>query len=417
MRSRSYKKSSNGSVGSLTEGTAPNCSKLSRNSASRSSGSAFSSRMRSRPSAAQRERVFVGGRTLSNAEQANKRFQFIRKRNGDARQSRRQRVSGKARLIMLGARARHLFRLKVEPRVILPHDALQFREFPDHLREQIGFGELRRARSVRLIRADARGDGAGNRFDSLDALPLRTELAVIHNRIQLRRAFCEQQLPVLLEEELRIGQTRAYHALVACNDLFGRWRIQIGHEQEMRLQCAARIAQREIFLCVCIVRIRHSGGSDRKAASNRPAYTAGHSTSAVTSSSSASGISTCASPACLSNCARIAARRACRSTCTCPMSRSVSTSASACGISISPFDKKRWPSVVRPALKPTAVTGTIRSPCSAISRCAGRKKCTLSRAHFPITLQLCRFALAVLLILSSRSLLVATRLENALARG
>ena len=38
--------------------------------------------------------------------------------------------------------------------------------------------------------------------------------------------------------------------------------------------------------------------------------------------------------------------------------------------------RKRWPSVMRPAARPSAVTGTTSAPCSARSRCAGRTNST-----------------------------------------
>lgn len=149
---------------------------------------------------------------------------------------------------MLRARERDFFRLAVVARVVGAHRALQLGEFADHVGEQVGLRKTRGAARERGIDADHRGDFARERFETLHAFERGAELVVIDHVCKQRHALFEALLLVLREEELRICETRTHHALVAFDNLGGRLRIDIGHDQETRAQLAVLVREREILL-------------------------------------------------------------------------------------------------------------------------------------------------------------------------
>ena len=156
------------------------------------------------------------------------------------------------------------------------------------------------------------------------------------------------------------------------------------------------------FWFVRIVRIRHSCGTCRNSLSNCPTYTAGHSTSAQTSSSSAptAGSVPSDAPSALalaSSIASMRARRASKSGITRPFCSSRRTYSCGSETDSTPAPWKRCPKVVRPDSSPSSVAGTTSSPCSTISRCAGRTKLTLvapSASWYSMTLGIGSFAIA-----------------------
>ena len=132
----------------------------------------------------------------------------------------------------------------VVARVVAAHRALQFREFADHVGDQIGLGEPRGRVGLAPLRrcaAIARAIPRARR-----ARPA-AELVVIDHLGEPRHAIGERLLAVLVEEELRVGQARAHHALVAFDD-----GARVGRAMLLttRNPCSAcpRRRQREILL-------------------------------------------------------------------------------------------------------------------------------------------------------------------------
>ena len=86
----------------------------------RSSGSAFSNRMRSTPSAcaAQGERILVAGGTEADAEDADQGVELVGERHRRRDVVPGQRVVGEARLVVRLDGLRHRLRLAVVPGVV-----------------------------------------------------------------------------------------------------------------------------------------------------------------------------------------------------------------------------------------------------------------------------------------------------------
>jgi hypothetical protein len=102
---------------------------------------------------------------------------------------------------------------------------------------------------LRFVRLQQARDGSGQRGNALDALQLRAQLVVIDHVGQFADARFQLLLAILIEEEARIGQARAYHALVALNDVMRIGHLHVGHDEEFVAQLAGSgIQQREVFL-------------------------------------------------------------------------------------------------------------------------------------------------------------------------
>ncbi len=134
--------------------------------------------------------------------------------------------------------------------VVTPHDALQFGKLADHVGQQIGLGQQRGALGLldRKGRRNLPGNAPCERLHPPHALALRAQLGVIDHFVEAGHAVFEALLAVLLEEELRIGQARAHHALVAFDDRAGIGRRDIADDQETVGELARRVEQRKVFL-------------------------------------------------------------------------------------------------------------------------------------------------------------------------
>ena len=87
-------------------------------------------------------------------------------------------------MILTGARDRFVLALRLG--VVFSHQALQLGEFADHVGEQVGLGESRRAASLLHVGADLRRQLDREALDARDALGLRAELFVKHDVLELR---------------------------------------------------------------------------------------------------------------------------------------------------------------------------------------------------------------------------------------
>ena len=98
------------------------------------------------------------------------------------------------------------------------------------------------------IGADPGGDLARQPTQAFDTLALRPELVVIDDGGEALDARRQRGLAVLIEEELRVGEPRAQHTLVALHDRLRLLCGQVADQQEAVRQPSLRIREREILL-------------------------------------------------------------------------------------------------------------------------------------------------------------------------
>ena len=159
--------------------------------------------------------------------------------------------------------------LALRQRVVAAHQALQFGEFADHLGEQIGLGEHRRA--LGLVRHRRRPAGASSRA-SRSMRSMRSAWVPSFSwktmPVELRQPVFEPGLQIGLVEEFRVRQPRADHALVAGDDrLAAVGGFHVGDEDEFvgaSLPLSASRSTKHFWLARMVVRIT-SGGIFRKA--------------------------------------------------------------------------------------------------------------------------------------------------------
>ena len=107
----------------------------------------------------------------------------------------------------------------------------------------------RAARSAAETSPPAAAPRPGDGAHALDAFELGAQLVVVDDSAQLLDARGQRRLAVGVEEELRVGQARADHALVAFDDVHRIGRVHVAHDQEAVRQAAAgRFEQREVLL-------------------------------------------------------------------------------------------------------------------------------------------------------------------------
>ena len=173
-----------------------------------------------RPSgAAQAEGIALAGGRQADGPDADQRFGAF----GDEQRGGGQRVGvdrGVAAVAVLGAqRLDHAGRFAVAGRVVRAHDALQLGELAHHVRAQIGLGQQGGAVGGRDVAAQLLRHAPGDGAHALDAFELGAQLVVVDDSAQLLDARGQRRLAVGVEEELRVGQARADHALVAFDDV------------------------------------------------------------------------------------------------------------------------------------------------------------------------------------------------------
>src|SRR5215467_8421565 len=109
-------------------------------------------------------------------------------------------------------------------------------------------------------------DLVGQPLDALDTFPLRAELLVKDDILELRQPALEPDLEVAVVEEFGVGEPRADHALVAGDDrLAAVLRLDIGDQDELVGELrGARVAQDETFLIVADRGADDFGGHTQK---------------------------------------------------------------------------------------------------------------------------------------------------------
>ena len=110
---------------------------------------------------AQGKRVLVAGGFLAHGKNARQRIHAVGQRQHLTQCSGRNGVTGKSRFVLFTNGLCHGRVFALFGRVITAHDALKLGKFPHHVRQQIGFGQLRRAHGRIGVQAIGIGQGFG----------------------------------------------------------------------------------------------------------------------------------------------------------------------------------------------------------------------------------------------------------------
>ena len=214
------------------------------------SGKSCSTRIRTTPSACapQAERILVAGWLLPDAEQAGERDELVRERDARADARLGQRVAGEARTVVRLDRAGDRLGLAVVTRVVRAHDALQLGELADHPGEEVGLAEAGGAPRRRLVLAEFRRHDRREPLDPVDALELAAELVVEHHVREPGDACGERHAPVLVVEELRVGEPRPQHPLVAVHDVMRVRDRHVRDDQKPVREPSLAVHEREVLL-------------------------------------------------------------------------------------------------------------------------------------------------------------------------
>ena len=199
---------------------------------------------------AQCEGIARTGGLFVYSEKPDQRVELVGEGHGDRGRRGRAVVIRPGGGIVFGNRTRDSGVFAVIQRIVLPHSALQFGEFIDHLGHQVGLGEMGSPHC--LVGVAARNVGcqfARQRGDTLHLLRHGAKVGVKYAVGKLRHTVFELLFAVLIPKELGVRQARAQDTLVAGND---RDTIILGFgvrdNDKTRRQTAIRIQQRKIFL-------------------------------------------------------------------------------------------------------------------------------------------------------------------------
>ena len=184
----------------------------------------------------QGERVPVSRRLQSDAPDTGQRFEFIGQCNRCACRCRRQGISRESGLVVFRTGHGHFFGFAVVAGVVRSHNALQFREFTDHFRQQVGFDQSCRAVDKLCIDAHFFRNENRQEADTGHSLGKSAQLVVVHDIGEARQPVFEPFLFVLFEEETGIRQTWTDHAFVTADDTLRGIGFHIGYDQKARAQ-------------------------------------------------------------------------------------------------------------------------------------------------------------------------------------
>ena len=151
-------------------------------------------------------------------------------------------------------RGRDLHRVAEARRVVPPHHALQLRELADRARREVALRDAGRLGRELGIRADLGREHPRDRDEPLhlvaDRLRPLAELRLEHDPRKLLVPHRERLLPILGEEELRVGEARRDHVLVALADDRGVLHDGRHHRREAVRELAGLVLHREVALVV-----------------------------------------------------------------------------------------------------------------------------------------------------------------------
>ena len=195
--------------------------------------------------AAQSERVLVAGRDLTDSEHARHRLELVGERHRLRDRAFRQVATGGLGPVVLLDRGGDHGRSRRRASRSSVHEPLQLGKLADHVGDEIRLGKSGRALRGRGVRADHRRNALREEAQAIDAIGLAAELVVIDDGSQAIHARFEPLPPVLVEEELGVGQACAQHALVAGDDGRRVARFEVAHHEEAVDELASVVGKRE----------------------------------------------------------------------------------------------------------------------------------------------------------------------------
>ena len=150
-------------------------------------------------------------------------------------------------------------RLALRPRVDAAHDALQFRELPDHVGREVGLREQRGAPG-RGRRGGPAEDLAGDPLRQLRRPfrlgPVAAEPLVEEQGVEAIEPVLEPQPPVRVPEEASVAQAGHEHPLGVAGDPRDVVARHVGDGEEVRQEPSVGVDHREVVLVV------HHGGRE-----------------------------------------------------------------------------------------------------------------------------------------------------------
>ena len=192
-------------------------------------------------------------------------------------------VAGALRRVMPGDGLGNHRRLAVGQRVITPHDSLQFGEFTDHFRRQIGLGQPRRPRRQPGVGTHQGRHMGGDGGQTLHFVGHAAQTGVVQPFGQFGQAGLQAMLAVGVPEEFGVRQTGPQHPFITGDDgLAAVGGLHVGDHQEAVGQPAVVLQQRKIFLMRAhrgdqhLVRHRHELLVDAAHQHHRPFHQSGH---------------------------------------------------------------------------------------------------------------------------------------------
>ena len=150
----------------------------------------------------------------------------------------------------------NVFRFFLRFSIEATDDTLQFREFSDHLGDQVAFTEFGRAVSGadtgmgNPAREPLFREPAGQFANSIDLFAVAPKLFLVGYRCKFRKIVGQPTFLIRLPEESRIREACTQHTLVPRADQSGLILVQIDYRQEIRSQRAVLAFQREVLLVV-----------------------------------------------------------------------------------------------------------------------------------------------------------------------
>lgn len=124
---------------------------------------------------------------LADTEDTRRGIHLIGNRHRAGHRVRRQRVAGKARLILFVQRHGHIFRFAIMARVVHPHHALGVGELEDHVGHQVALGQQARAGRVVHVSANLLGNPARQRLNAIGLVAQRPQLLLEQHGFQTRQ--------------------------------------------------------------------------------------------------------------------------------------------------------------------------------------------------------------------------------------
>ena len=200
----------------------------------------------------QAERIGCPRRLLAHADDADERVEPVRERDERAHVAAGHLARGAHRLVMILDRVRDLRLQPLEPGVVAAHHALELRELAHHAGREVRLREPRRLDHVghEVFAPDRPRERAPDRHDAVRARELAPEPSLERPPPEVLDAIPERPALVLLEEEPRVGEPRAQHALVAVTGDVRILHRRAGDRDEPVLEPALPVDHREVALVV-----------------------------------------------------------------------------------------------------------------------------------------------------------------------